>query len=121
MKLDKGEKTFIVLVLKEAQSKANTQIFKDKCQKIVDKLERGGKMKEEFIDSENKIITECPDCANQSCLYLISSNRLKDGYLTQHCDNCHKPYVVFLETTLTAQTRVYRCEEVLDKLKKEIK
>ena len=69
-------------------------------------------MKEEFVDSDNKIITECPDCSNQSALYIISSNRIQDSYQIQHCDYCKKPYVVFVMAELTVKTTVFSCTEI---------
>ena len=69
-------------------------------------------MKEAMIDSDNKIITVCPNCDNQHSLYLIHKNFLVDGYQVQPCDNCGVPYVIYLETELTAKFKVFKCEKL---------
>jgi hypothetical protein len=68
-------------------------------------------MEEAFIDSDNKIITSCPDCGNQERLYLIQSNQIISGYHTQHCENCNLPYVVNVETELKANIEVFSCKK----------
>lgn len=68
-----------------------------------------------FIDSENKIVTECPDCHQQSFIYLIRNNTLTKGYQVEHCDFCNNPYVIDLEVKLTAKICVFKCEEIIEK------
>ena len=65
-----------------------------------------------FIDSENKIITSCPDCGNQSAFYLIRGSQIIHGYHVQHCENCNKPYVIDLEVELTVKIQVWKCSEI---------
>lgn len=67
-------------------------------------------MKEDaFIDCDNKIITECPECSEQHCLYMITGNKIMDNLQIQYCDNCHKPYVVELDVTFEAKIETYGC------------
>ena len=65
-----------------------------------------------FVDSENKIITSCPDCGSQDCLYLISANQIKEGYQVQECTVCNKPYVIYLKSELVVHGIGYKCEEI---------
>ena len=69
-------------------------------------------MRKEFIDEEDKIITSCPECGNQSAFYLINLHNIRSGFQVQYCDNCNNPYIVELETELTCKTRTYKCIEV---------
>ena len=72
-----------------------------------------------LVDSENKIITSCPDCGNQDYFYLIHSNKLlghptiHEGgeYYTQYCDSCEKPYLIEIQTELTCKIKTYKCDE----------
>jgi Zn ribbon nucleic-acid-binding protein len=66
---------------------------------------------EAFVDSDNKIITSCPKCDSQDCLYLIKNNTIVDGYQTIHCGECQTPYVVFVETELKINIEVFSCKK----------
>lgn len=77
-------------------------------------------MEEILIDADNKTITSCPQCHNQSYLYIISANKVKSGMITQWCESCAKPYVVHLETKLTAHIAYWKCEEIKPKKKSRV-
>ncbi len=64
-----------------------------------------------IVDSDNKIITSCPNCGSQDCLYLIKGNQIIDGYQTIHCGECQTPYVILVETELTAKIEVFSCQK----------
>lgn len=69
-------------------------------------------MNDEIIDADYKIITSCPDCDNQSALYLIKCNRPIDGTEVQWCDSCSKPYIVDVKIEMTCKVEYYRTDKV---------
>ena len=67
-------------------------------------------MEEQFIDAENKIIIDCPQCGNQEAVYLIRANRLINGLQASRCDACKTYYVINIATEITCEAEVYKCE-----------
>jgi Zn ribbon nucleic-acid-binding protein len=66
---------------------------------------------EAFVDSDNKIITSCPNCDSQDALYLVKGNQIISGYQTIHCGECQTPYVVDVQSELKINIEVFSCKK----------
>ena len=73
------------------------------------------KFKEQFVDGDYKIIVECPECGDQTAIYLIRCNQIIKGYCPQYCDNCKMPYLVEVKTDLTCTSRTFGCHQIIEK------
>jgi transposase-like protein len=75
-------------------------------------LNRRSVMEDVFVDAENKIIADCPECGSQTAIYLLSSSRLNDGFHGIECDSCEKTYLVNLKIELKCWSTTYKCKEM---------
>lgn len=63
----------------------------------------------QFIDGENKIIVDCPECGNQKTVYLIRLNKPIEGFETWRCEACGTICVLDVEIELVCKTELYKC------------
>lgn len=67
---------------------------------------------EEFVDSSHKIVTACPECGSQCYIYILEFLRVNQGedFVTQYCESCKKPYVVYLKVDMVARVKYFECK-----------